>query len=80
MSLATENATSPSLLLGVMINGERRQVPADLTVSGLLLWLEVEADRVAIELNRTIVRKRDWSGTPVPQGSEIEIVEFVGGG
>jgi thiamine biosynthesis protein ThiS len=42
--------------------------------------LNVPLDRVAIELNKAIVRKRDWENTPVAPGSHIEIVEFVGGG
>ncbi len=46
----------------------------------LLEWLKVSSDRVAVELNKSIVRKRDWEQTPVPSGSQVEIVEFVGGG
>ncbi|HZS56659.1 MAG TPA: sulfur carrier protein ThiS [Bryobacteraceae bacterium] len=64
----------------IVVNGERKSVPADLSVSELLNALEVAADRVAVELNKSIVRKRDWGKTPVPNGSQIEIVQFVGGG
>jgi thiamine biosynthesis protein ThiS len=46
----------------------------------MLSWLQLPADRVAVELNRQIVRKRDWERTPVPPASQIEVVEFVGGG
>ena len=62
------------------INGETRETPAVESVAALLTWLDVRADRVAVELNKSIVRKRDWDKTSVPSGSEIEIVEFVGGG
>ena len=64
----------------VAINGESRFVPADQTVSSLLQWLSVTAERVAVELNKSIVRQRDWATAAVPEGSQIEIVEFVGGG
>jgi thiamine biosynthesis protein ThiS len=33
-----------------------------------------------VELNKTLIRKRDWSATTISQGSQVEIVEFVGGG
>jgi sulfur carrier protein len=64
----------------VMVNGQRRAVPDGQSVAALLGLLKVGADKVAVELNRSIVRKRDWETTPVPAGANIEIVEFVGGG
>jgi thiamine biosynthesis protein ThiS len=33
-----------------------------------------------VELNRSIVRKKDWSTTPIEDGAELEVVWFVGGG
>lgn len=66
--------------ISVVVNGERKSVASDLTVSGLLSALGVAADRVAVEMNKSIVRQRDWDKTPVANGSEIEIVQFVGGG
>ncbi|MGA8026366.1 MAG: sulfur carrier protein ThiS [Bryobacteraceae bacterium] len=67
-------------LITVSINGEPKQVPENQSVAALLAHLNVTADRVAVELNRSIVRKRDWAQTAVPSGSKVEIVEFVGGG
>ncbi len=62
------------------MNGERRQIPSDQSVAGMLSWLQLPADRVAVELNKLIVRRRDWEQTPVPPAAQIEVVEFVGGG
>jgi thiamine biosynthesis protein ThiS len=67
-------------LIEITVNGERRQVPLGESVTQLLDGLKIASERVAIELNRTIVRKRDWAATIVAGGSQIEIVEFVGGG
>ncbi len=67
-------------LIPVWINGEARDVPAGVCVASLLAWLGVAADRVAVEMNKAIVRKRDWPDEAVDAGSHIEIVEFVGGG
>ena len=67
-------------MIDIKVNGEARTVPAGLTVATLLAHLDVPADRVAIELNRRIVRKGQWAETEVAAGAEVEIVMFVGGG
>ena len=64
----------------VTINGEIRRVSDNLTVESLLAELQIHSDRVAIELDKAIVRKRDWAHTLISTGSQLEIVEFVGGG
>jgi thiamine biosynthesis protein ThiS len=35
---------------------------------------------VAIELNRSIIRREKWDGTRIEGGAALEIVQFVGGG
>ena len=67
-------------LISVEINGEHREIPAGLSITGLLEFLAVDAGRVAIELNRNIVRKPDWELTWIEAGAQIEVVMFVGGG
>ena len=42
--------------------------------------LDLDPQRVAIELNREIIRRQDWATMEVANGAEIEIVQFVGGG
>ncbi len=64
----------------VYINGEARELPPRQTVADLLSTLGLPAERVAIELNKSIVRKREWETTLVNAEAQIEIVEFVGGG
>ena len=64
----------------VVVNGNPRRVPEGLNVTGLLAFLEIDATRVAVELNRTIVRKVEWEATTVSEGAKVEIVWFVGGG
>ena len=67
-------------VIKIVVNGESKEAAPNQSVTALLRSLDVAADRVAIELNHLIVRKRDWEQTEVPNGSQIEIVEFVGGG
>ena len=66
--------------IGSVLNGEPRRVPEGLNVAGLLEFLAIDASKVAVELNRSIVRKQDWSATVVEDGAELEVVWFVGGG
>ncbi len=64
----------------ILLNGERKRVPEDLTVDRLLQHLQIDETRIAVEIDRQIVRKRDWSGTRVRNGAKVEVVQFVGGG
>ena len=64
----------------IRVNGEAAKVPANRTVAEILAVLGVPEDRVAVELNRQIVRKTEWSSVRILEGSEVEIVHFVGGG
>ena len=73
-----EQTAAESITL--VVNGEVRRFPAPQTVATLLESLGIPGDRVAIEMNKSIVRKRDWADTPAPNGAQIEIVQFVGGG
>ncbi|MBX9599661.1 MAG: sulfur carrier protein ThiS [Bryobacteraceae bacterium] len=72
--------SSQTQTVEIVVNGQKRPVPAGATVEAVLLHLEVPLDRVAVELNRRIVRRPDWGSTPVPDGGQLEIVQFVGGG
>jgi sulfur carrier protein len=73
--VSTENQVT-----AVIVNGERRSFPQQTTLLDVVRALNLEPERVAIELNRAIVKREKWSGTTVAGGEEIEIVQFVGGG
>jgi sulfur carrier protein len=62
------------------INGEERELADGLTLAALLEQLGMKADRVAVELNREIVRRELWPQTRLHTGDRLEIVQFVGGG
>jgi thiamine biosynthesis protein ThiS len=64
----------------IFVNGERKKVAGNQSISELLRELHIESDRVAVELNKAIVRRADWASTSVPPGAALEIVQFVGGG
>jgi sulfur carrier protein len=61
------------------INGEDRKLSDGQTVTELLASLKLAGDKVAIELNRRLLRS-DKYDTPLKEGDQLEIVTFVGGG
>ncbi|HUL58183.1 MAG TPA: sulfur carrier protein ThiS [Anaeromyxobacteraceae bacterium] len=64
----------------VRLNGEPREIPDGMTVAGLLAHLGVRAQRVAVEVNETVVTKDRYESHRIGSGDSIEIVAFVGGG
>ena len=64
----------------IVLNGEARDAPAGITVADLLTWLDLDARLVAVELNRSVVKRVRYADTPVTENAEVEIVAFVGGG
>jgi sulfur carrier protein len=62
------------------INGELKELSPVGNISELLQLLGITGSHVAVELNRTIIRRRDWETTPVSDQDRVEIVQFVGGG
>ena len=64
----------------IRVNGEARAVNPELTITALLAELGIRPERVAVELNRVIVKQPQWADTQIPPGAELEIVQFVGGG
>jgi thiamine biosynthesis protein ThiS len=67
-------------IISITVNGEAREMRNGGSVRELLTQLGVRGDRVAVEIDRHIVYKRDWDTKQVVPGAQIEIVEFVGGG
>jgi len=64
----------------IVINGEMREFKGPLTISGLLNELDIEPLAVAVEVNRTIIKKQEYEGYGLKDGDSVEIVSFVGGG
>lgn len=64
----------------IKLNGDPRDIQRPLSVSALLRELEIDARRVAVELNLTVVKKAAYDSSVIKDGDEVEIVNFVGGG
>jgi thiamine biosynthesis protein ThiS len=64
----------------IRLNGDMHTLPAPLSVADLLARLEIDPRRVAVERNFVVIKRDAYAATPVTEGDEIEIVNFVGGG
>ncbi len=64
----------------VIVNGEKREIARDINLLMLLENLSLPQERIAVELNREVVRKKDWETILIKDADKIEIVHFVGGG
>jgi thiamine biosynthesis protein ThiS len=67
-------------MINVTVNGEEREVSEKITLAELIQILELPSERVAVELNREVVRRANWQNTQLNENDQIEIVHFVGGG
>jgi sulfur carrier protein len=63
----------------VKVNGQDRDLPDGSNVTALLAAHQLTADKVAVEVNRRLLRVEKYD-TPLRDGDEVEIVTFVGGG
>ena len=66
--------------IDIVVNGEPRAALQGQTILDLMQQLELDPSRVAVELNRRIVKQPKWSETILNAGAQLEIVQFVGGG
>jgi len=64
----------------ISLNGERHELPGPLTVTELLVRLQIDPRRVAIELNLVVLKRSTFATTVLRAGDQVEIVNFVGGG
>ena len=64
----------------VFVNDEGRDFNSGISLAELITQLDLPVARIAIELNREVVRRSDWGSTMLKDDDRIEIVHFVGGG
>jgi len=67
-------------MIEIVVNGEPKTAAEGQTILGLLRQLDLEPERVAVELDRRIVKQPRWAETELRAGAQLEIVQFVGGG
>ncbi len=64
----------------ITLNGEPFELEGPRTVSALLAELAIDARRVAVEHNLTVLKRAAFETADLKDGDQVEIVNFVGGG
>lgn len=64
----------------ITVNGEEKEIESGLNLSEVLDRLITLDHKIAVELNKNVIRKKDWETTEVLDSDKLEIVHFVGGG
>ena len=64
----------------IKINGKINKIDDKTKLSDLVKKLKVPLKKVAIELNREIVDKKNLKKINLKNNDKIEIVHFIGGG
>jgi thiamine biosynthesis protein ThiS len=63
----------------IRVNGQPKELDDGTTVAQLIAQHNLTPDKVAVELNRRLIRAEKYD-TVLKSGDEVEIVTFVGGG
>lgn len=66
--------------MNIVVNGETKQLSDSMNLFELLQTLDLPTEKVAVELNKEVVRRKNWENIIVEDADKIEIVHFVGGG
>lgn len=80
MKPETKKAKGDETMVQITLNGEPFEIERPLSVVALLDKLEIDARRVAVEHNLTIIKRQRFPEVIVNDGDQVEIVNFVGGG
>jgi sulfur carrier protein len=64
----------------VTVNGQPREVAADINVGQVVAAVTELATGVAAAVNGEVVPRRSWDGTRLRDGDRVEVVTAVQGG
>ena len=64
----------------ITVNGKQMLVIRKFSIKSLIAKLKIPLDKIAIELNKAIIDKKNISKIKLKKGDKVEIVHFIGGG
>jgi thiamine biosynthesis protein ThiS len=64
----------------IYVNGEEKQIPEGLDMTGLIELLELTDQRIAVEVNAELVPRSTFPGHQLKADDRVEIIHAVGGG
>ncbi|CAB9540140.1 hypothetical protein [uncultured Gammaproteobacteria bacterium] len=64
----------------LQVNGEQFEIASGSTATDLITKLDYQNQRIALEVNETIIPKSNHAKFLLNKGDKIEIIKAVGGG
>jgi len=64
----------------ILVNGEKISLPEDSSIESLIVHLGYQNQRIAIEINESIIPKSNHSTFLLQNLDKVEIINAVGGG
>ena len=64
----------------IQLNGKHLKIRMNLSIKDLLKKHRLNQEKIAIELNGTILPKQKYKKKKIKNNDKIEIVQFIGGG
>jgi thiamine biosynthesis protein ThiS len=64
----------------ILLNGEEKFLEQKISVAQLIVDLELDVKKIAVEKDLEIVNPDQFLEVMLDEGSRIEIVHFIGGG
>ncbi|MBO6480217.1 MAG: sulfur carrier protein ThiS [Pelagibacteraceae bacterium] len=64
----------------IQLNGKKVKIQRNLSIKDLIKKYRLKENKIAIELNGTILPKDHYKNKKVKNNDKIEIVQFIGGG
>jgi len=64
----------------IIVNGENQDVPDNCSAKLLVEILDMQNDKIAMEVNREIVPRSQYENFSFNENDKIEIVRAIGGG
>ncbi len=66
--------------MNIQLNGERHAIQEGMSIAALLRQLDIQLDRVAVEVNLEIMDKNGFETRLLQDGDRVEVMSFIGGG
>lgn len=67
-------------MIEIQLNGKPYSLSEGVNIDSLLEELSIPKGKVAIELNRKVIHKENYTKTVLKNNDQVEIVTFIGGG
>ena len=66
--------------MNIILNGQNKQIDPDTNIKKLLINLDLNNKRLAVEVNQEIIPRSDFDQFILSELDKVEIVQAIGGG